>query len=32
MVKGMLEGLYGKTQPKIEQSRPHGDHNCVTRV
>ena len=32
MVKGMLEGLYGETQPKIEQSRPHGDDNCVTRV
>lgn len=32
MVKGMLEGLYGETQPTIEQSRPHGDDNCVTRV
>ena len=32
MVKGMLEGLYGETDPIIEQSRPHGDHNCVTRV
>ena len=32
MVKGMLEGLYGETQPHIEQSRPHGDDNCVTRV
>jgi predicted ArsR family transcriptional regulator len=32
MVKGMLEGLYGETDPMIEQSRPHGDDNCVTRV
>ena len=32
MVKGMLEGLYGETQPTIEQSRPDGDDNCVTRV
>ena len=32
MVKGMLEGLYGETQPTIEQSRPHGDDTCVTRV
>ena len=32
MVKGMLEGLYGETQPMIEQSRPHGDDTCVTRV
>jgi len=32
MVKGMLEGLYGETQPTIEQSRPHGDETCVTRV
>jgi predicted ArsR family transcriptional regulator len=32
MVKGMLEGLYGHTEPMIEQSRPHGDETCVTRV
>src|SRR4051812_34175450 len=32
MVKGMLEGLYGHTDPTIEQSRPHGDETCVTRV
>jgi predicted ArsR family transcriptional regulator len=32
MVKGMLEGLYGETDPMIEQSRPHGDDTCVTRV
>jgi predicted ArsR family transcriptional regulator len=32
MVKGMLEGLYGETQPTIEESRPGGDAHCVTRV
>jgi predicted ArsR family transcriptional regulator len=32
MIKGMLEGLYGKTQPRIEESRPEGDTHCVTRV
>jgi len=32
MVRGMLEGLYGHTEPTIEQSRPHGDETCVTRV
>jgi predicted ArsR family transcriptional regulator len=32
MVKGMLEGLYGKTQPTITESRPGGDEHCVTRV
>src|SRR5262249_58398263 len=32
MVKGMLEGLYGETQPKITESRPGGDDHCVTRV
>ena len=32
MVRGMLEGLYGETQPQIEQSRPDGDEHCVTRV
>ena len=30
MIKGMLEGLYGETQPTIEQSRPGGDEHCVT--
>jgi len=28
----MLEGLYGATQPHIEESRPDGDRHCVTRV
>ena len=32
MVRGMLEGLYGATQPHIEESRPDGDRHCVTRV
>jgi predicted ArsR family transcriptional regulator len=32
MVKGMLEGLYGETEPTIEASRPGGDAHCVTRV
>jgi predicted ArsR family transcriptional regulator len=32
MIKGMLEGLYGATEPTIEESRPDGDEHCVTRV
>jgi predicted ArsR family transcriptional regulator len=32
MIRGMLEGLYGETQPTIEESRPEGDAHCVTRV
>ncbi len=32
MIRGMLEGLYGATQPQIEESRPGGDDHCVTRV
>jgi predicted ArsR family transcriptional regulator len=32
MIKGMLQGLYGETQPIIEQSRPGGGEHCVTRV
>jgi predicted ArsR family transcriptional regulator len=32
MVKGMLEGLYGETQPTITESRPRGGEHCVTRV
>jgi predicted ArsR family transcriptional regulator len=32
MIKGMLEGLYGKTEPVIEESRPAGGEHCVTRV
>jgi predicted ArsR family transcriptional regulator len=32
MIKGMLEGLYGTTDPMIQESRPEGDGHCVTRV
>ena len=32
MIRGMLEGLYGATQPMIMESRPSGDDHCVTRV
>jgi predicted ArsR family transcriptional regulator len=32
MIKGMLEGLYGETEPIIETSRPGGGAHCVTRV
>ncbi len=32
MVRGMLEGLYGKTKPTITESRPSGDTHCVTRM
>jgi predicted ArsR family transcriptional regulator len=32
MVKGMLEGLYGETDPTITESRPDGGAHCVTRV
>jgi predicted ArsR family transcriptional regulator len=32
MIRGMLEGLYGETQPMITESRPGGDEHCVTRV
>ena len=32
MIRGMLEGLYGETQPTITASRPDGDAHCVTRV
>ena len=32
MIRGMLEGLYGETQPHITMSRPGGDAHCVTAV
>ncbi len=32
MVKGMLETLYGDTEPEIESSLPSGDDVCVTAV
>ena len=30
MVKGMLETLYGETDPALQSSLPHGDDVCVT--
>jgi len=32
MIRGMLAGLYGDTQPEFSESRPEGDEHCVTRV
>jgi len=32
MIRGMLAGLYGATEPHFEASRPDGDEHCVTRV
>jgi predicted ArsR family transcriptional regulator len=32
IIRGMLAGLYGDTQPQLEESRPSGDAHCVTRV
>ena len=32
MVKGMLEGLYGETQPNIEQSRPRRRRRTASRA
>ena len=32
IVRGMLAGLYGETNPLLEESRPSGDEHCVTRV
>ena len=32
MVKGMLAGLYGDTEPTTQSSRPMGDSVCVTSV
>ena len=32
MIRGMLAGLYGDTQPQVEERRPDGDDHCVTRV
>jgi predicted ArsR family transcriptional regulator len=32
MIRGMLAGLYGDTQPRFEESRPDGDAHCVARV
>jgi predicted ArsR family transcriptional regulator len=32
MIRGLMAGLYGDTQPEFEASRPEGDARCVTRV
>jgi predicted ArsR family transcriptional regulator len=32
MVRGMLSGLYGDTQPEQAETRPAGAAHCVTRV
>jgi predicted ArsR family transcriptional regulator len=32
MVRGMLSGLYGETQPEQAETRPSGAAHCVTRV
>ena len=32
MIKGMLEGLYGETEPIDRAEPPGGDEHCVTRV
>ena len=32
IIRGMLAGLYGDTQPRFEESRPDGDEHCVARV
>jgi predicted ArsR family transcriptional regulator len=32
MVKGMLESLYGESDPSLESSLPNGDAVCVTAV
>ncbi len=32
MIRGLMAGLYGETQPHFELSRPDGDDHCVARV
>jgi predicted ArsR family transcriptional regulator len=32
MIRGMLAGLYGETQPRFTETRPLGDEHCVARV
>lgn len=32
MIRGMLAGLYGDTEPRFEERRPDGDPHCVARV
>jgi predicted ArsR family transcriptional regulator len=32
MIRGMLAGLSGDVDPRLEESRPEGAEHCVTRV
>ena len=32
MIRGMLAGIYGDTEPRHIETRPHGDGHCVARV
>lgn len=32
MIRGLMAGLYGDTDPQFESSRPDGDDHCVARV
>ena len=32
IVRGMLETLYGDTEPETSASRPHGDEVCITLI
>ncbi len=32
MIRGLMAGLYGDTDPRFESSRPDGDDHCVARV
>jgi len=32
MIRGLMAGLYGETDPQFESSRPDGDDHCVARV
>jgi len=32
MIRGMLAGLYGETDPRFIETRPSGDDHCVARV
>ena len=32
MIRGLLAGLYGETQPRFESTRPDGDVHCVASI
>lgn len=32
MIRGLMAGLYGETDPQFQESRPDGDDHCVARV